>query len=66
MNDLKEEYEERAAIMQYCGGLSRTRAEKLAREIVYGTPLESAAQPFVDSPAANNALSAIKQILNGQ
>ena len=32
----RENYEERAAIMEYEGGLSRLDAERLAREIVYG------------------------------
>ena len=30
--DEKEAYEERAAIMEYCGGMSRAEAEKAARE----------------------------------
>ena len=29
--DLKEYYEERAAILEYCAGLSREKAEALAR-----------------------------------
>ena len=34
--DLKEALEERAAIMEFEGGLSRQEAERLAYEIVYG------------------------------
>lgn len=34
--DLKEAFEERAAIMEYEGGLPRKEAERLAYEIVYG------------------------------
>ena len=30
-DDLKERYEERAAIMEYCGGLPREKAEALAK-----------------------------------
>lgn len=30
-DDLKERYEERAAIMEHCGGLPREKAEALAR-----------------------------------
>lgn len=33
---LKEAFEERAAIMEFEGGLSRKEAERLAYEIVYG------------------------------
>lgn len=33
---LKEAFEERAAIMEFEGGLSRQEAERLAYEIVYG------------------------------
>lgn len=38
LNDenLKEAFEERAAIMEYEGGLPREEAERLAYEIVYG------------------------------
>lgn len=32
----KEAFEERAAIMEFDGGLSREEAERLAYEIVYG------------------------------
>lgn len=34
--NLKEAFEERAAIMEFEGGLSRKEAERLAYEIVYG------------------------------
>lgn len=34
--NLKEAFEERAAIMEFDGGLSRKEAERLAYEIVYG------------------------------
>ena len=34
--NLKEAFEERAAIMEFDGGLSRQEAERLAYEIVYG------------------------------
>lgn len=34
--NLKEAFEERAAIMEFDGGLTRKEAEKLAYEIVYG------------------------------
>ncbi len=30
--DLLERYEERAAICEFCGGMSRARAEAMARE----------------------------------
>ena len=33
--DLKEAFEERAAIMEFDGGLSRQEAERLARKIIY-------------------------------
>ena len=36
----RELYEERAAIMQYCGGLSREEAERRARKVVEGRPDE--------------------------
>lgn len=32
----REIYEERAAIMQYCGGLTKAEAERLARKISMG------------------------------
>jgi hypothetical protein len=32
--DLLERYEERAAICEFCGGMSRARAEAMAREEV--------------------------------
>lgn len=31
-DDLKEYYEERAGILEYCAGMPRDRAEELARE----------------------------------
>ncbi len=31
-DDLKEHYEERASILEYCAGMPRDRAEELARE----------------------------------
>lgn len=34
--NLKEAFEERAAIMEFEGGLNRQEAERLAYEIVYG------------------------------
>ncbi len=34
--DLMDLYEERAAIMEYDGGLMRSQAERLARKEVYG------------------------------
>lgn len=33
--DLKEAFEERAAIMEFDGGLNRQEAERLARKIIY-------------------------------
>ena len=36
MTDDQENYEERAAIMEYEGGLTRDQAEREARRIVYG------------------------------
>ena len=36
INDQAERYEERAAIMEYDGGLSRERAEAEAAYIIYG------------------------------
>jgi len=33
-NDLQEAYQERAAIMEYEGGLSRDEAEEMAEELV--------------------------------
>jgi hypothetical protein len=35
---LRENYEERAAIMEYDGRLTREDAERAARELVYGKP----------------------------
>lgn len=32
--DTREEYEERAAIMQYCGGMTRAEADRSARELI--------------------------------
>ena len=31
-----EDYEERAAILEYCAGYSRAEAERLAKEIING------------------------------
>ena len=36
MTDLQEAYEERAALMEYEGGLTRDQAEREARRLVYG------------------------------
>ena len=36
MTDDQEAYEDRAAIMEYEGGLTRDQAEREARRIVYG------------------------------
>jgi len=36
MDDLQENYEERAAIMEIEGGLTRDQAEREARRLVYG------------------------------
>lgn len=34
--NLKEEFEERSAILEFDGGLTRREAEKLARNLFYG------------------------------
>ena len=38
LEGMAEAFEERAAIMEYDGGLSRTEAETLARIEIYGSP----------------------------
>lgn len=43
-DDEKEHYEERAAIMQYDGGLPRAEAERLALQDVFGNSSPPAAQ----------------------
>ena len=42
--DLRERYEERAAIMEFDGGLPRAEAERLALQDVFGNSSPPAAQ----------------------
>ncbi|BCS55172.1 hypothetical protein [Geobacter sp. SVR] len=67
---LDYDYEERAAIMQYCGGWSKADAEKLARERPWktdkwwGVP-KPQQTTFSDDPLANECFSEVSKLVGG-
>lgn len=38
---MRNDYEERAAMMEYCGGLPREEAERLAWQMIYGDEVKA-------------------------